>query len=87
MIKLKSYTAGPRCKFLFRPLRRNGKSRSEPAVIKIDFNSIEVFPQRLFHKKGKSVDIKHLVIVFWLIQSQSKRGPGSPAWRHINPEG
>ncbi len=82
-----SDTARPRKKVLFRPCWRDGKSRPESSIVVINGDLLNILFKRFFDQKGNSSNLKNLIMLFWLIQSQSKGWSRSPAWRHIDPKG
>jgi hypothetical protein len=58
--------------FAHRIFRGNGKTGTVSGVKKIHLNGTTGCQQSLLHQKLNTIFFKRLVIVFWLIQSQSQ---------------
>ena len=63
---------------------RNRKTRTPSGFYKIYGNRFRLIQQLLVHKIGDPVVLHDLIIIFWLIQSHSQGGPGSPTLRKEN---
>ena len=49
-------------------------------------NGFDLFKQLSIDQIGDAIIFDHFVVIFWLIQSHSQGGTGSPALRHKDPD-
>ena len=67
-------------------LKRNFRLDDEAHVAHVDFYAADAFQQRIFKTEGKTVDVKGLVIISRLVQSQGKTGTASAAGGKIDTD-
>ena len=77
-------TASP---FAHRVGRCNAKPGSRAGIDKFHVDGTTRVQQSFFYKELEVVVFKNLIVVLWLIQSQSQRGTGSTTLHQGNTEG
>ncbi len=63
----------------------NGKTGTVTRFDKIHFDGAAALQELIFHYKLESAFLKNLVIILWLIQSQTQRGAASAALHQSHP--
>lgn len=59
--------------------RGDGETGPRPGINKVNLDLLALDQKGFIYQEFNSVLIKNVVVVFWLIQSQSQRGAGSTA--------